>query len=599
MTLAADIGELADKIVRELLLDHEVPILVVEVLAAPVDCLRAVELVLRIEEGCERIGQSREVRRGKRVPWYRALGRIAEVVILVAAVVDAEPAPERSLPMEDTWSPCHADSRAEILRVGIVVGRAFRTEAAATRDVDHGRAVQNLVDHRIELVAETEIEGEVRGSFELVLRVALIESTAVAYNSLQTDPHDVGAELESMAAAYQRQIVDVRESGSDLGIEGRSAHAVEGRRRHTDVQRRGPVTPVVVVRAVQSELRLVDGGGREDALQRDDSIRGDMRNHVVGTQRVSGPVDVDIVSVIAGVHRHLVVEAVVEPDHACVLAYGVGSHLIDLIGGAVERLLAGGVCVQNRLERRRRRQNPGAERCVRHEVDERHAQVLSQAFVVGEEKRLVLLDGAAQAGAELVQRKRRNRCAVERGAGIESVVAERVERAAVILVRASLRDHVDLGAARRAALGGIDRRTDAKLGDGVECDVQPGLGLLGLLLNAVVVDAVEGVVGVIDGMPVEADTALGAVAVVDGPGSEQHQAGPVPSADGKLFDLLRFNQPADLGRGPVHRFQGRRNLDGLGKRADFQPGIDRPRLADGEIHALELGGFESLFREGD
>ena len=50
MALAADVGDLADEIVRQFLLDDEVPVLVGQILAVAVDGLGAEELVLGIEE---------------------------------------------------------------------------------------------------------------------------------------------------------------------------------------------------------------------------------------------------------------------------------------------------------------------------------------------------------------------------------------------------------------------------------------------------------------------------------------------------------------------------------------------------------------------
>ena len=139
------------------------------------------------------------------------------------------------------------------------------------------------------------------------------------------------------------------------------------------------------------------------------------------------------------------------------------------------------------------------------------------------------------------------RRAVERRAGIQIVVAEHVKRAAVVIVGAALGNHADLRAAGRAGFGGVDCGADAELGDGVEGDVQPRIGLLGLLLDAAGVDAVEDEVAVIERMAVELDGALPAVAVVDGARRQQHEAGPVPPVDRNLFDLLGFHQAADFG----------------------------------------------------
>ena len=148
-----------------------------------------------------------------------------------------------------------------------------------------------------------------------------------------------------------------------------------------------------------------------------------------------------------------------------------------------------------------------------------------------------------------------DRSAVEGRTGIQGVIAQGVEGTSVKLIGAGFGYYLDLDAAGGTAFRGIDRGAHAKLGDGIERDVEARFGLLGLLLHTVVINAVEGVIGVVDGVAVEADIALRAVAVVDRARSQHHQAGPVASADRNFLDLLRLNQTADFGRGSVERFQ--------------------------------------------
>ena len=198
-----------------------------------------------------------------------------------------------------------------------------------------------------------------------------------------------------------------------------------------------------------------------------------------------------------------------------------------------------------------------------------------------------------------MQGERGNGGAVEGRAGVQGVIAQRVESAAMKLVAAGLGHHLDLHAAGGAALGGVDRRADAKLGDRVERDVEPRLRFLRLLLHAVVVDAVEGIVRVVDGVTVEADVALRAVAVIHRARGQQHQAGPVAAADRNFLDLLRFDQSADFGRRPVERFKRGRYFHRLGDGTDLQTSIDGARLADGQLDILELSGLEAIPRDGD
>src|SRR5262249_51885253 len=52
--LATDIGDLPDKLLRQLLLHHEVPVFVVQVLSMPVERLRREELIPGIEKRHQR-----------------------------------------------------------------------------------------------------------------------------------------------------------------------------------------------------------------------------------------------------------------------------------------------------------------------------------------------------------------------------------------------------------------------------------------------------------------------------------------------------------------------------------------------------------------
>ena len=78
---------------------------------------------------------------------------------------------------------------------------------------------------------------------------------------------------------------------------------------------------------------------------------------------------------------------------------------------------------------------------------------------------------------------------VERRPCVERIVAQSVKRAAVVLVGAGLGDDVDLRAAGGAALSGINACANPKLRDCIESDIEPGIGLLRLLLDAACVYA--------------------------------------------------------------------------------------------------------------
>ena len=100
---------------------------------------------------------------------------------------------------------------------------------------------------------------------------------------------------------------------------------------------------------------------------------------------------------------------------------------------------------------------------------------------------------------------------------------------------------MNLHSAGSPAFRGVNGRTHTKLGDRIQRDIETRLGLLRLLLHAVVVDAVERIVGVVDGMAVEADVPLRTVAVIHSARREHHEAGPITAAYRDLLDLLRLD----------------------------------------------------------
>src|SRR5262249_18734340 len=106
-------------------------------------------------------------------------------------------------------------------------------------------------------------------------------------------------------------------------------------------------------------------------------------------------------------------------------------------------------------------------------------------------ERLILNDRATDTGPELIHVKGRNRGTVKRRTRIENIVSQILEGRAVELIRARSRHNVDLTACRRTALGCIHCSTHAELRDGLQGNLQSGLGLLRLLLDAARVNAVE------------------------------------------------------------------------------------------------------------
>jgi len=76
------------------------------------------------------------------------------------------------------------------------------------------------------------------------------------------------------------------------------------------------------------------------------------------------------------------------------------------------------------------------------------------------------------------------------------------------LVGTCFRDQVDLRATRRAAFGCVRGGTYAEFGDRLQRDVQVRIGFLRLLLDAAGVNAIEGIVFVIQRPAIESDVVL-------------------------------------------------------------------------------------------
>src|SRR4051794_19512939 len=127
---ASGVSDPRDEAARQLLLDIKIPVLVIQVVAKAIDPLGAEAQRLKLaDEGIDRKGQIVHHRRGKRVSRGGALVRVAEIVVLVRAEVNAESRAEDGLSAEARRRPCQAEARSEVVAVGRIIGRARRAEA--------------------------------------------------------------------------------------------------------------------------------------------------------------------------------------------------------------------------------------------------------------------------------------------------------------------------------------------------------------------------------------------------------------------------------------------------------------------------------------
>ena len=201
---------------------------------------------------------------------------------------------------------------------------------------------------------------------------------------------------------------------------------------------------------------------------------------------------------------------------------------------------------------------------VGDEGDVGDAEVLAVAFVVGEEEELVVPDGAAERGAEVVALELGDAGLVEVVAGVEEAVAEELVGGAVELVGAGGGDDGDLRAFALAVGGGVGVGDDVELADGVDAEELAG-GAAGSDVDergAGVLDAVEeeeivlrAAAGdgehVADGGVRCADRAGALRGVVDGGGVEGDELVVAAAVEGELLDLARVDEAGGLLGGGV------------------------------------------------
>ena len=168
---------------------------------------------------------------------------------------------------------------------------------------------------------------------------------------------------------------------------------------------------------------------------------------------------------------------------------------------------------------------------------------MTQTLVSEEEEATVTDEPAANVAPKLVEAERkpgRN----DWVAGIEDVIAQKIEQAAMRSVRAGLRGYVHLAAGGASVFCGKEHGVDTELFDGVGRDRNPDEGLLCLIDDVSRVYTVVGKVVVIQPTACKANTALIASACIDGPGNQCRQSRPVAAVQWKVPHLLGLGAAA-------------------------------------------------------
>ena len=218
------------------------------------------------------------------------------------------------------------------------------------------------------------------------------------------------------------------------------------------------------------------------------------------------------------------------------------------------------------------------------------------SLVVHEEEGLVVPDGAAQRPAELVLAKGRLGAAelvVEQIIGVELVIAQKLEPAAVELIRAGLDLDIHDAAVGPAELRGVRAGLNLEFLDRVHA----GKDDHGVQIQFVVVDAIEQEV-VVAGAHAIGDEGgrhapafvAGAIVVRTGHASRDTwnqpcQLDEVPAVQRQFLDLRLVHSDAQLRAVGLHQRDGGLHLNRFRHVADFQLQIDARLLIDVEPDA--------------
>jgi hypothetical protein len=170
----------------------------------------------------------------------RIVDRREHVVVLPRAEEDAVANTNHGAILESPGHPREAETRSEVVPIGVVPRRARRTEPTA-RNAPHFVATVLLDDDRVVLVTQPGVERQVRPPFHVVLDVAEIppplslderevddaeafeavdleirtalvrEARRVAFADADEDAPDLAADFEIVAAADDGEVVQQAE----------------------------------------------------------------------------------------------------------------------------------------------------------------------------------------------------------------------------------------------------------------------------------------------------------------------------------------------------------------------------------------------------
>ena len=226
------------------------------------------------------------------------------------------------------------------------------------------------------------------------------------------------------------------------------------------------------------------------------------------------------------------------------------------------------------------------------ETKENVAGAAAAGFVVAEEEGAVLLNFAADVTSKLVVGEARGAArGAEEGTGLEGAIADVVVDNPVILVRATLGNHLDAGGA--VAVAGVHEvGLDFKLFERVEREGNGG-----------VVDVGDGEVGAIEGRvggrvadAADFDGAFvhhgGAAADLDSAGGEGDEVIEIAGVERELDHRAVVDDGAHDGGVGLKLRDGRLDGDGLRDDAQLHDNVDAGLRIDAKFDVVDRGGLE-------
>src|SRR6185369_5401503 len=106
------------------------------------------------------------------------------IIDLAGAMVDSRAGADYGFTFEYLRRPGEADARVPVVAIREIPSRAVRAEAAACKQVEHPVAIGHFPIHAVELIPQSEVQGEFRSDLDVVLRIRVVVPLARAQHGV-------------------------------------------------------------------------------------------------------------------------------------------------------------------------------------------------------------------------------------------------------------------------------------------------------------------------------------------------------------------------------------------------------------------------------